>query len=429
MTSSYKLSPTANPSESFIKDPAIRAIFARELDRQVNCVNLIASENYASLGVIEATGSIFTNKYAEGYPGKRYYGGCQHMDEIEQLAIDRAKQIFGADHANVQPHSGCQANTAVYFAYLNAGDTILSLDLSHGGHLSHGFKVSLSGKMYNVIHYTVDPKTETFNFDTIRELAEQHKPKLIVTGASAYPRTIDFAKFSEIAKSVGAYLMADIAHISGLVAAGLHPSPVPVCEFVTTTTHKTLRGPRGGLIMTKADFAKKVDSAVFPGLQGGPLMNTIAAKAVAFGEALTPEFKQYQKQIIENAAVLASELKSRGYRLVAGGTDNHLMLVDLRAKFPELTGMEAQNRLDAANIIVNKNMIPFDERKPTQTSGLRIGTPATTTRGMKQDHMKQIAAWIDQVLHMDDLAAIEKTVKPAVREFVKSFPIFPDQPK
>ncbi|NLE28244.1 MAG: serine hydroxymethyltransferase [Phycisphaerae bacterium] len=429
MTSSYKLSPTANPSESYIQDPVIRDIFARELDRQVNCINLIASENYASLGVIEATGSIFTNKYAEGYPGKRYYGGCQQMDEIEQLAIDRAKQIFGADHANVQPHSGCQANTAVYLAYLEAGDTILSLDLAHGGHLSHGFKVTLSGKMYNVIHYTVDPKTEMFNYDTIRDLAKEHKPKLIVTGASAYPRTIDFGKFSEIAKSVGAYLLADIAHISGLVAAGLHPNPVPVCEFVTTTTHKTLRGPRGGLILTQADFAKKVDSAVFPGLQGGPLMNTIAAKAVAFGEALTPEFKEYQKQIIANAAILASELKSRGHRLMADGTDNHLMLVDLRKKFPELTGMEAQNRLEAANIIVNKNMIPFDERKPMQTSGLRIGTPATTTRGMKQDHMKQIAAWIDQVLNMDDLAEIEKTIKPAVREFVRSFPIFPDQPK
>jgi glycine hydroxymethyltransferase len=429
MTSSFKLSPTANPSESYIKDPAIRAIFARELDRQINCINLIASENYASLGVIEATGSIFTNKYAEGYPGKRYYGGCQQMDEIEQLAIDRAKQIFGADHANVQPHSGCQANTAVYLAYLEAGDTILSLDLAHGGHLSHGFKVSLSGKMYNVIHYTVDPKTEKFNFDTISQLAKEHKPKLIVTGASAYPRTIEFGKFSEIAKSVGALLLADIAHIAGLVAAGLHPNPVPVCEFVTTTTHKTLRGPRGGLILTKADFAKKVDSAVFPGLQGGPLMNTIAAKAVAFGEALTPEFKQYQKQIVANAAVLASEMKSRGYRLMADGTDNHLMLVDLRKKFPELTGLEAQNRLDAANIIVNKNMIPFDERKPTQTSGLRIGTPATTTRGMKENHMKQIAAWIDQVLHMDDLAQIEKTIKPAVKEFVKSFPIFPDQPE
>ena len=429
MTSSYKLSPTANPSESYIQDPVIRDIFARELDRQVNCINLIASENYASLGVIEATGSIFTNKYAEGYPGKRYYGGCQQMDEIEQLAIDRAKQIFGADHANVQPHSGCQANTAVYLAYLEAGDTILSLDLAHGGHLSHGFKVTLSGKMYNVIHYTVDPKTEMFNYDIIRDLAKEHKPKLIVTGASAYPRTIDFGKFSEIAKSVGAYLLADIAHISGLVAAGLHPNPVPVCEFVTTTTHKTLRGPRGGLILTQADFAKKVDSAVFPGLQGGPLMNTIAAKAVAFGEALTPEFKEYQKQIIANAAILASELKSRGHRLMADGTDNHLMLVDLRKKFPELTGMEAQNRLEAANIIVNKNMIPFDERKPMQTSGLRIGTPATTTRGMKQDHMKQIAAWIDQVLNMDDLAEIEKTIKPAVREFVRSFPIFPDQPK
>ncbi len=303
---------------------------------------------------------------------------------------------------------------------------MLSLDLAHGGHLTHGFKVSISGKLYNVIHYGVDPKTEMFDYDKIEQLAKEHKPKLIVCGASAYSRTIDFARFAEIARSVGAMMMADIAHIAGLVAAGLHPSPVPHCDFVTTTTHKTLRGPRGGLIMTKADFGKKVDSALFPGLQGGPLMNTIAAKAVAFGEALTDNFKAYQKQIIANAATLASELKSRGYRLVAGGTDNHLMLVDLRSNFPDLTGAEAQDRLEAANIIVNKNMIPFDERKPIHASGLRIGTPATTTRGMKQDDMKRIAAWIDQVLRMDDLAQIEKTVKPAVKEFCSSFSIFPD---
>ena len=306
---------------------------------------------------------------------------------------------------------------------------MLSLDLAHGGHLTHGFKVSLSGKLYNVVHYGVDPKTEMFDYDQIEKLAREHKPKLIVTGASAYSRTIDFARFAEIAKSVGAYMMADIAHIAGLVAAGLHQNPVPVCDFVTTTTHKTLRGPRGGLVMCKEDLGKKVDSAVFPGLQGGPLMNTIAAKAVAFGEAQTDEFKTYQKQIIANAATLADELTSRGYRLVAGGTDNHLMLVDLRNNFPDLTGAEAQDRLEAANIIVNKNMIPFDERKPTQTSGLRIGTPATTTRNMKQDDMKRIAQWIDQTLKMDDLAEIEKTVKPAVLAFSRSFPIFPDQPE
>jgi glycine hydroxymethyltransferase len=426
MVSNSKLQATANPSESYIKDSVIRDIFARELDRQSNCINLIASENYASRAVIEATGSIFTNKYAEGYPGKRYYGGCHQMDEIEQLAIDRAKKIFGAEHVNVQPHAGSQANTAVYLAYLEPGDTMLSLDLAHGGHLTHGFKVSLSGKLYNVIHYGVDRKTEMLDYDNIEQLAKQHKPKLIVCGASAYSRTIDFARFAEIAKSVGAMLMADIAHIAGLVAAGLHPSPVPHCDFVTTTTHKTLRGPRGGLIMTREDLGKKVDSALFPGLQGGPLMNTIAGKAVAFGEALTDNFKAYQKQILANAATLASQLTSKGYRLVAGGTDNHLMLVDLRSNFPDLTGAEAQNRLEAANIIVNKNMIPFDERKPIHTSGLRIGTPATTTRGMKQDDMKRIAAWIDQVLRMDDLAEIEKTVKPAVKEFCSSFSIFPD---
>jgi len=426
MVSDSKLQATANTSESYINDPVIRDIFARELDRQANCINLIASENYVSRAVLEATGSIFTNKYAEGYPGKRYYGGCKQMDEIEQLAIDRVKQLFGAEHVNVQPHAGSQANTAVYLAYLEPGDTMLSLDLAHGGHLTHGFKVSISGKLYNVIHYGVDPKTEMFDYDKIEQLAKEHKPKLIVCGASAYSRTIDFARFAEIARSVGAMMMADIAHIAGLVAAGLHPSPVPHCDFVTTTTHKTLRGPRGGLIMTKADFGKKVDSSLFPGLQGGPLMNTIAAKAVAFGEALTDNFKAYQKQIIANAATLASELKSRGYRLVAGGTDNHLMLVDLRSNFPDLTGAEAQDRLEAANIIVNKNMIPFDERKPIHASGLRIATPATTTRGMKQDVMKRISAWIDQVLRMDDLAQIEKTVKPAVKEFCSSFSNFPD---
>lgn len=417
---------TANAGESYIKDPVIRDIFARELDRQVNCINLIASENYVSRAVLEASGSIFTNKYAEGYPGRRYYGGCRQMDDVEQLAIDRIKTIFGAEHANVQPHSGSQANAAVFLAALKPGDTILSLDLAHGGHLTHGMRLNISGKLYNIVHYGVNPKTERVELDDVARLARECKPQLLITGASAYPRTIDFAGFAEIAKSVGAQMMCDIAHIAGLVAAGLHPSPVPVSEFVTTTTHKTLRGPRGGLVMCRSGFAKPVDSAVFPGLQGGPLMNIVAAKAVAFGEAMEPAFKTYQKRIVENAAALAKELTALGYRLVTGGTDNHLMMIDLRANFPDLTGLEAQNRLEAANIIVNKNMIPFDERKPAQTSGVRIGTPAVTTRGMNPTHMVQIARWIDKILRMTDLAEIEKTMKPAITEFCSSFPIFPD---
>ncbi len=420
------ITATANPCETFIKDQAIRDIFTRELERQTFCINLIASENYASRAVLEASGSIFTNKYAEGYPGKRYYGGCRQMDEVEQLAIDRAKTMFGAQHANVQAHSGSQANTAVYLAALKTGDTILSLDLAHGGHLTHGMKINISGKLYHIVHYGVDPKTERLDMAKIRQVAHECKPQLIVTGASAYPRTIDFTEFAEIANSVGAHLMCDIAHIAGLVTAGLHPNPVPVSMFVTTTTHKTLRGPRGGMVLCRSEMAKGIDSAIFPGLQGGPLMNIVAAKAVAFGEALTPEFKTYQKQIVDNAAALAGELTRLGYRLVSGGTDNHLMLVDLRSNFPDLTGIEAQNRLEAANIIVNKNMIPFDERKPTLASGIRIGTPATTSRGMKTDHMRTIAGWIDKVLKMDDLAAIEKTIKPAVKEFSGNFPIYPD---
>jgi glycine hydroxymethyltransferase len=420
------ITATANPCESFIKDQAMRDIFTRELERQTYCINLIASENYASRAVLEASGSIFTNKYAEGYPGKRYYGGCLQMDEVEQLAIDRAKTIFGAEHANVQAHSGSQANTAVFLATLKPGDTILSLDLAHGGHLTHGMKINISGKLYKIVHYGVDPKTERLDMAKIRQLAQECKPQLIVTGASAYPRTIDFTEFAEIAKSVGANLMCDIAHIAGLVAAGLHPNPVPVSMFVTTTTHKTLRGPRGGMVLCRSEMAKGIDSAIFPGLQGGPLMNIVAAKAVAFGEALTPEFKIYQKQIVENAAVLAEEMTRAGFRLVSGGTDNHLMLVDLRSNYPDLTGIEAQNRLEAANIICNKNMIPFDERKPNLTSGIRIGTPATASRGMKADHMRKVAQWIDQVLKMDDLIEIENTIKPAIKEFCKSFPIFPD---
>ena len=422
-----KLTPTANPGKSFITDTAILDIFSRELDRQVNCINLIASENYASRATLEANGSIFTNKYAEGYPGRRYYGGCQQMDDVEQLAIDRAKEIFGADHVNVQPHSGSQANTAVYIATLKPGDTILSLDLAHGGHLTAGLRVNISGKLYNIVHYGVDPETYTLNMSKIAELARECKPQLIIAGYSAYPRKIDFAGFAEIAKEVGALLMCDIAHIAGLVAADLHPDPVPVAQFVTTTTHKTLRGPRGGLTMCKAEFAKKIDSAVFPGIQGGPLMHSIAAKAVAFGEALTDEFKRYQKQIVENAAALAENLIAKGYQLVSGGTDNHLMLVDLRANLPDMTGAEAEKRLESANIIVNKNLIPFDQRKPMETSGIRIGTPAVTTRGMKVDDMSKIAAWIDRSLKADSLEDIEAKIKPEVLEFAKQFPIYPDQ--
>ncbi len=421
------LTPTANPGKSFITDSYILDIFNRELERQVNCLNLIASENYASRATLEANGSIFTNKYAEGYPGRRYYGGCKQMDDIEQLAIDRAKEIFGAEHANVQPHSGSQANTAVYIAALKPGDTILSLDLAHGGHLTAGLKVNISGKLYNIVHYGVDPETNTLNMGKIAEIARECKPQLIIAGYSAYPRKIDFAAFAEIAREVGALLMCDIAHIAGLVAADLHPNPVPVAQFVTTTTHKTLRGPRGGLTMCKEEFAKKIDSAVFPGIQGGPLMHSIAAKAVAFGEALTDEFKQYQRQIVDNAAALAENLMSKGYKLVANGTDNHLMLVDLRANLPDMTGAEAEKRLEAANIIVNKNLIPFDERKPMQTSGIRIGTPAVTTRGLKVDDMAKIADWIDKSLKADSIEMIESQIKPEVLEFARQFPIYPDQ--
>ena len=421
MTSCKKLSPTANIGESTITDPQIRDIFQRELERQTSCINLIASENYTSLAVLEATGSIFTNKYAEGYPGRRYYGGCQQMDDIEQLAIDRVKKLFGAEHANVQPHSGSQANTAVYMAVLKPQDTILSLDLAHGGHLTAGLKVNISGMLYKIVHYGVDPQTERFDLGKIRELARQCRPKLIIAGASAYPRSIDFAAFAEIAREVGAYLMCDIAHVAGLVAAKLHPDPVPVSDFVTSTTHKTLRGPRGGLILTTSDHARVIDSAVFPGIQGGPLMHVVAAKAIAFGEALRPQFKQYQQAIVNNAATLADELKRLGYRLVADGTDNHLMLVDLRFNFTDLTGDDAQKRLESANIIVNKNLIPFDTRKPMQTSGIRIGTPATTSRGMNTEHMKHIARLIDQALRSDEPGRIA----PEVRELARQFPIFP----
>jgi len=404
------------------QDPEVYDILVAEERRQAECLELIASENHVSRAVLEAVGSVLTNKYAEGYPGKRYYGGCAHMDEVEELARQRARQLFGCEHVNVQPHSGSQANMAVYMAVLEPGDTILSLDLAHGGHLSHGLKANFSGRLYKIVHYGVDRDTETFDMEAIRRLAHEHRPKLIVTGASAYPRTIDFEAFSAIAKEVGAYHMADIAHIAGLVAVGLHPSPIPHADFVTTTVHKTLRGPRSGMIMCKAEYAKVIDSRIFPGIQGGPLMHVIAGKAVAFGEALRPEFKQYQQQIVENARTLAEELARLGYRLVSGGTDNHLMLVDLRQVHADITGKDAEGWLEEAGIIVNKNMIPFDERKPTQTSGLRIGTPALTTRGMGLEEMKIIAGLIHEVLDARGDATVTRRVRECTLDLCRRFP-------
>lgn len=404
-------------------DPDIYQAIRHELERQRNNLELIASENIVSEAVLEAQGSIMTNKYAEGYPGRRWYGGCEFVDVAEQLAIDRAKQLFGADHANVQPHSGSQANNAVYNVAVNPGDTVLGLDLACGGHLTHGHKMNFSGKTYNFVAYKVDPKTETINMDEVAALAKEHKPKMIVCGASAYSRTIDFKKFREICDSVGAILFVDMAHIAGLVAAGQHPSPVPYAEFVTTTTHKTLRGPRGGLILCKAEFAKKIDSNIFPGIQGGPLMHVIAAKAVAFKEALSPEFKTYQAQIVKNSKTLSAALAKLGFRIVAGGTDNHLFMVDLRAK--KVTGKDASEILDKVNITVNKNLIPFDPESPMVTSGIRIGTPALTTRGMKEKEMEQVAKLIDAAIvnHTDE--AKLKQVKADVLKLTKEFPLYP----
>ncbi|RME39138.1 MAG: serine hydroxymethyltransferase [Planctomycetota bacterium] len=404
-------------------DPDVHAAMLAELDRQQNTIELIASENHVSPAVLEALGSVFTNKYAEGYPGRRYYGGCENMDTVETLARERVKRLFGCDHANVQPHSGASANIAAFLAVLEPGDTILSLDLAHGGHLSHGLKVNISGLLYRIVPYQVDPKTEQLDYAEIRRLAREHKPKLIISGASAYPRTLDFDTFSEIADEVGAVHLADIAHIAGLVATGLHPSPIPSTPIVTSTTHKTLRGPRGGLILCKEEWAKKIDSRVFPGSQGGPLMHCIAAKAVAFQEALQPSFRTYQEQILRNAKALAEGLVAKGNRLVSGGTDNHLMLLDLRPAYPDVTGKQAEDWLCAAGIIVNKNMIPFDQRKPTQTSGLRIGTPAATTRGLKEDQMTTIADWIDRVLRSQGDAKVIETVRAEVREMCEQFPL------
>jgi len=406
-------------------DPEIYKAIEDEKRREKEYLELIASENFVSDAVMEAQKSVMTNKYAEGYPGKRYYGGCQFVDVAEELAIKRAKELFGCEHANVQPHSGTQANMAVYFACLDIGDTMLSMELSHGGHLSHGSPVNFSGKYFNVVFYGVDKETETIDYDQVLKIARECKPKLIVCGASAYPRIIDFKKFREIADEVDAYLLADIAHIAGLVAVKLHPDPLPYCNFVTTTTHKTLRGPRSGMIMCKEKHAKMIDKMVFPGIQGGPFMHTIAAKAVCFAQALKPDFKEYQKQIIKNAQALAAELKKEGFRLVSGGTDNHLMLIDLTDK--GITGKDAEEALGRAGIVVNKNTIPFEKRSPFITSGLRIGTPALTTRGMKEKEMKQIAKWIGKILKDIKDEKVVKEIKGEVRKLCDRFPLMEER--
>jgi RpiB/LacA/LacB family sugar-phosphate isomerase len=402
-------------------DPAIFDAVQRELQRQQENIELIASENFVSPAILEAAGTVLTNKYAEGYPGKRYYGGCECVDVIEQLAIDRAKQLFGAEHANVQPHSGSQANMAAYFALAKPGDTLLAMSLNFGGHLTHGSPVNFSGKLFRIVPYGLSQATERIDMDEVARLARAEKPRILVVGASAYPRTLDFAAFAAIAQEVGAALVVDMAHIAGLVAAGLHPNPVPHADIVTTTTHKTLRGPRAGLILCKAVHAKTLNSQIFPGIQGGPLEHIIAAKAVCFLEAMQPAFKDYQRQIVKNAQALAGALTNRGFRIVSGGTDNHLMLVDLRPK--KITGKVAQESLDHAGITVNKNMIPFDPEKPTVTSGIRVGTPAVTTRGMKEVEMDQIAALITEVLEKPDDATVASAVKAKVRALTGRFPL------
>jgi len=406
------------------EDPELAEAILAEVSRQRSKIELIASENFVSEAVLEAAGSPLTNKYAEGYPGKRYYGGCEYVDVAENLAIQRAKELFGADHANVQPHSGAQANTAVYFAALNPGDKVLGMNLTHGGHLTHGMAINTSGKYFNFVPYGVSKDDERIDYAALEALAMEHRPKLIVAGASAYPRIIDFPRFRDIADKCGSLLMVDMAHIAGLVAAGLHPSPVPYAHFVTTTTHKTLRGPRGGMILCTEEWAKRIDSAVFPGTQGGPLMHIIAAKAVAFKEALEPGFKQYQAQIIKNAAALAEELMKRGYRLVSGGTDNHLMLVNLSGT--GITGRQAEKALDAVGITVNKNTVPFETEKPTVTSGIRIGTPAVTTRGMKEAEMRTIAGLIDKVLRNIDDPEVQKEASDEVLHLTKNFNLYAD---
>ncbi len=401
-------------------DQEVYAACDLELNRQRQNIELIASENIVSKAVLLAAGTCLTNKYAEGFPGKRYYGGCQYVDIVEDIARERAKKLFGAEHANVQPHSGASANLAVFFALLNPGDTVMGLNLAHGGHLSHGSPVNISGKYFNVVPYSVNDTTETLDYDELRRIALECKPKMIVAGASAYARTIDFKKIREICDEVGCYYMVDMAHIAGLVAAGLHPSPVPYADVVTTTTHKTLRGPRGGLILCKEEFAKQIDKSVFPGTQGGPLMHIIAAKAVALGEALTEDFKNYQKQIIKNAKVLCECLKAEGFRVVSGDTDNHLMLIDLRAF--NITGKEMEHRLDEVHITVNKNTIPNDPEKPFVTSGIRIGTPAVTSRGFKEEEMKLIASWMKQVA--TDFENSKERISKEVIALCEKFPLY-----
>jgi glycine hydroxymethyltransferase len=403
-------------------DPEIAAAIADEERRLAYNLEMIASENFVSEAVLEAMGSVLTNKYAEGYPGKRYYGGCEFVDVAENIAKDRARQIFGCEHVNVQPHSGSQANMAVYLAVLNYGDTVLGMNLSHGGHLTHGHPLNFSGRSYKIVPYGVTKETETIDYDELEKLARDHKPKLILCGASAYPRTIDFARIAAIAREVGAYSMADIAHLAGLIAAGLHPSPFPHMDFVTTTTHKTLRGPRAGMVMCREQFQKEVDRAVFPTIQGGPLMHIIAAKAVCFKEAMEPGFKEYQQQVITNARVLASELANAGFRIVSGGTDNHLMLVDVFVR--GLTGSQAEKALEKAAITVNKNAIPFDTQPPMKASGIRIGTPALSTRGMKEPEMKSIAGLISEVLAEPDSDELAKNVRSRVKELCDRFPIY-----
>ncbi|MGL5206125.1 MAG: serine hydroxymethyltransferase [Acidaminococcaceae bacterium] len=405
-------------------DPAIYAAIQEELGRQRNKIELIASENFVTTPVMEAMGTVLTNKYAEGYPGHRYYGGCEYVDKVETLAIERAKELFGAEHANVQPHSGANANTAVYFAFLKPGDTIMGMNLSHGGHLTHGSPVNISGTYFNIVPYGVNPETETIDYAELEKLAEESKPKIIVAGASAYPRAIDFERMAEIAHKVGALLMVDMAHIAGLVAAGLHPSPVPYADIVTTTTHKTLRGPRGGLILCKEKYAKAIDKAIFPGTQGGPLMHVIASKAVALHEALQPEFKVYQQEILDNCKALAEGLLAEGFRLVSNGTDNHLLLVDVRGQ--GLTGKEAEHLLDEAGVTCNKNTIPFDPASPFVTSGIRLGTAAVTSRGFRQEDLKEVAAIIGLVLNHPADEDKKKEAAARVAALCKKYPMYPE---
>ncbi|MFA5150290.1 MAG: serine hydroxymethyltransferase [Candidatus Omnitrophota bacterium] len=404
-------------------DPQIYASIRNEIKRQEENLELIASENFTSLAVLEAQGSVLTNKYAEGYPGNRWYGGCENMDEVERLAIERAKKLFGAEHVNVQPHSGSQANMAVYFAAVEPGDTVLAMDLASGGHLTHGHPHNFSGRFFKMVGYGVDRKTEMLDYDRIMDLAKKHKPKMILAGASAYPRKLDFKAFRKICDKVGAYLFVDMAHIAGLVAAGNHPSPVPYAEFVSSTTHKTLRGPRGGFIICRKEFARKIDIQIFPGTQGGPLMHVIAGKAVSFKEAMSPKFRAYQRQVVRNCKELAKYLARKGFRIVSGGTDNHLMLVDLSEK--GVTGSDASNILGKINITVNKNLIPFDKKSAGVTSGIRIGTPAVTTRGLKEFHMRKIAQFINEAIEASDNSKKLEVIKKEVLNLAGKFPLYP----